>query len=573
MENKPFDLQSPIKIASEYGGNKQKIAQASKMGLVDPTAALLAGMFIDRMRSAQQAEMTPQQTVADKVFSPQPPPPPPGAMPQGAPPQGGPPQGGPPRGGPPMPTGGAPMPPPPPPQGGPPMGMAGGGLMSIPVPDAMFDEPDNGGYANGGMVAFASAGDVRLKRLKQQYDDAVTNKASAETVNNLARQINNFQQDEGAAPGKGIDLAGIPQTPYFNRLAGAPQVRDALGALGKFASNYNDNPYGVKAPAVDATTPAAAPQAVAPQAAAPAAAPAVIPTAPRTTAAVVAPQMGRRNPKAAAAATTPPKADAAAAAAAPVAPEKTPEEYRTAGIKEFENMAGAAPSKYADMERARQEAVLKGGKDQKKQDMWEALTQFGLNLASNKSPSFLQAVGEAGNATLPSIREAAKERKADELAASKGLAETENKDYDRKLSRLAAGVQMGDKDAMFAWDKAKAAKAEELTRLGWKQDAIRDQIRRDFDLKLEGMRGANAVRVAGITAADRGALTEGQRATLYNQVSDDVDKIALNSVGKNKLTPAQIDTMKMQRYAKAIAAATGGGGGATVQYDAKGNRI
>ena len=30
METKPFDLQSPIKIASEYGGNKQKIAQASK---------------------------------------------------------------------------------------------------------------------------------------------------------------------------------------------------------------------------------------------------------------------------------------------------------------------------------------------------------------------------------------------------------------------------------------------------------------------------------------------------------------------------------------------------------------
>jgi hypothetical protein len=53
---------------------------------------------------------------------------------------------------------------PPPPQEmpQPEMGMAAGGLTTLPVPDAMFDEPTNGGfddgYAGGGMVAFAAGG-------------------------------------------------------------------------------------------------------------------------------------------------------------------------------------------------------------------------------------------------------------------------------------------------------------------------------------------------------------------------------------------------------------------------------
>ena len=151
---KPFSLQAPEDIAKEYGGNKQKIAQAMQTGLVDPTAGTLAGMFIDRMRSAQMQEGAQQPSVAQQVFAPPAPPappmggmgPPPGAPPMGAPPMGGgmppaPPMGAPPMGG---------MPP-----GAPPMGMADGGLAMLPVPDNMFDEPMDGEYANGGIVSFA----------------------------------------------------------------------------------------------------------------------------------------------------------------------------------------------------------------------------------------------------------------------------------------------------------------------------------------------------------------------------------------------------------------------------------
>ncbi len=168
--SKPFSLQSPEQIAKEYGGNKQKIAQAMQMGIVDPTAGTLAGMFIDRMRSAQVQEAANPPTVAQQVFAPPPPPGMPPGPPMGAPPQGGPPA--PPMGGmPPAPPMGGGMPPAPP-MGAPPappMGMADGGLAALPIPDQMFDEPTNGGfddgYANGGIVAFARGDEVDYEKI------------------------------------------------------------------------------------------------------------------------------------------------------------------------------------------------------------------------------------------------------------------------------------------------------------------------------------------------------------------------------------------------------------------------
>ena len=48
METKAYKIQAPEQIAKDYGGNKQKIAEAMTLGVVDPTAGTLAGMFIDR---------------------------------------------------------------------------------------------------------------------------------------------------------------------------------------------------------------------------------------------------------------------------------------------------------------------------------------------------------------------------------------------------------------------------------------------------------------------------------------------------------------------------------------------
>ena len=152
-------MQSPEQIAKDYGGNKQKIAEAMQMGILDPTAGTLAGMFIDRMRSAAQQEAAPQQTVAQQTFAPPAPPAPPaglGATPQAAamPPMNAtPPMGAVPPQEMPMMAEGGMVPP----------YASGGGLSDMPLPDGMFDEPSNGGfgdgYAGGGLVAFA-AGDM-----------------------------------------------------------------------------------------------------------------------------------------------------------------------------------------------------------------------------------------------------------------------------------------------------------------------------------------------------------------------------------------------------------------------------
>ena len=215
METKAFGIQSPESLAKEYGGNKQKIARAVQLGILDPTAAVLAGMFIDRVRNAAQEEQGPQTTVAQQVLGGQPP----------APPQG-------------------------PPQAGlqaaapPPMRMAYGGqvgvsnnqlpapamergLDGIPIPDNMFD------YAGGGMVAFGSGGDVQrfqtgnlvqapttefflLQRLLQS---AIANNASPEKIAEIQAALNAASSKTAApaaapiatppAAGEGMRKSGI----------------------------------------------------------------------------------------------------------------------------------------------------------------------------------------------------------------------------------------------------------------------------------------------------------------------------------------------------------------------------
>ncbi len=183
METKPFSMQSPEQIAKDYMGNKQKIAAAAQMGTVDPTAAVLAGMFIDRMRSAQMQEQMPARTVAQDVLSPPPQmgvgAPPPGMPPMGAPPMGAPPAG--PMGGMGAPAGLGALPPGPPAMGAPPMGMAEGGLVDLLVPSDTFPDAN---YAGGGIVAFNAAGPVVAPPAEEE--EAPADPYSAENLYGLS---------------------------------------------------------------------------------------------------------------------------------------------------------------------------------------------------------------------------------------------------------------------------------------------------------------------------------------------------------------------------------------------------
>jgi len=96
-----MEMVSPEKVAEAYGGDKARIAQAARMGVIDPTTAVMAGMFIDRIRGAAAEERAPKTSVAQDVMQ------------------------------------------------GPTMEA---GIASLPVPERE--------YAGGGIVAFADGGDV-----------------------------------------------------------------------------------------------------------------------------------------------------------------------------------------------------------------------------------------------------------------------------------------------------------------------------------------------------------------------------------------------------------------------------
>jgi hypothetical protein len=158
METKPFSMQSPEQIAKFFGGDRNKILEALQSGALrtiipppyDSTLALAAVDWSDRTRAAMQAGQAPQQTVFQKMFSPTPPAPMApaglGATPEAAQMQAP-----------------APVPEMPAP------GMAMGGLTSLPVPDDMFDEPSNGSYAGGGLIAFGPGGST--SGISDLYDD------------------------------------------------------------------------------------------------------------------------------------------------------------------------------------------------------------------------------------------------------------------------------------------------------------------------------------------------------------------------------------------------------------------
>ena len=383
---KPFSIQSPENIAKEYGGNKQKIAQAMQLGVVDATAGVLAGMFIDRMRSAQMQEQAPQATVAQQVL---------GAAPQAAPAGG---LGATPQAAPPMapqmaaPPEAAMAPPQEAPMGEAPMGMAEGGIVGLDVPEGMFNEPSNGGfndgYAGGGLVAFAGGGDADLDKFRRAIiqQESGGRYGVANTEGSGAMGIGQIMPDTARALAKRL---GLPYRPDL--LAGTSKeaqqyqttltneaTREAFdygkGDVNKAAAYYFAGPdkskWGEKTRKYQS-------------------------------------DIGRRL-------------GADTGEAAVVERDLGTAEGQVATV---EDIFGRLQKRFGQSEeekaargklRARAEEMASDENYEKsrKEDMWATLAEIGFNMASSKSPYLLQAVGEAAAAALPNARADKKERKA-----------------------------------------------------------------------------------------------------------------------------------------------------------------
>jgi len=208
---------TPAQVAESYGYNKQRIAAAVQAGVIDPTVGLMAGMLIDKARSAAAEEQAPQTTVAQDIMAPVAPamPPMPGAIPQqgvspvasAAPPQ----------------AVAAPMSAPAAPTAQPVMRAAAGGLAELSVPDYMFDE---NAYRGGGVVAFQVGGatnvgdmeDYELRLIARSIDDP--RKEEAATELRLREEAAEVRRREGQGT-----------TYYGGRDSVFPEMPDISGAL------------------------------------------------------------------------------------------------------------------------------------------------------------------------------------------------------------------------------------------------------------------------------------------------------------------------------------------------------
>jgi hypothetical protein len=517
MAGKPFSIQAPESIAKEYGGNKQRIAQAVQSGLIDPTAAVLAGMFIDRMRSAQIQEQAPTQTVAQQVMAP---PAPPAAPTMGAP------------AAPPM---GAPAAPPGMAMGG----YAGGGLDALDVPEFMFDEPTNGGfddgYAGGGMVAFQVGGDVREERKRQLRAKMRVAPTTAE-YNELRAQLESMEkrgptraeleardsERDAFRPATTIATRPHPGVPQARYTGEAPEPLFTLPQRDAFTpttiSSTRPHPglpqasYVDGGPSVDReallalSVPPARP--TLPPARYVDGGPSVdreallalsVPPARPT----LSPARGGVPPGGLAAIT--PTSPTAPVAPTPEAKAMTPEEY----MEMYKRMSGgdaAQPYRERQMKMLEETLSPEAGAKSKEEAKWMALTQLGASLAASKSPYFLQAVGEATQAALPGLAASKKERKIEinqalqAAAANEGLTRQEQRDYAK------AGLDL------FSQSEERRLKIQELLdNKEYRQAALEFQKYEANLQHLDRMAGVRAQLAVGMRPTDTQFLADFQK--------------------------------------------------------------
>jgi len=471
-----FDLQSPEFIAKEYGGNKQKIAQAMQTGIIDPTSGLLAGMFIDRMRSAQAAEAGPQQTVAQQVFAPP-------QAPQGMPPQGGAPQGG---------LGG--MPPPgmggPPPQGAmtsPPMQ----GLTDMPIPDQMFDEGAPS-MAGGGLVAFAGGGDVDY----DSFYNAIVGQESggrygvANTEGSGALGLGQIMPDTARALAKKL---GLPYDP--SKLAGTDEASQEYQNALTDAAVKEAWEYGKGDPAEAAKYYFAGPNKKGWKG---------------KTAKYAQDILGRlgRPAEAAAGATQPITTEEAVTGLDTLSPGVA-SDY----IAQRKAMVPRDTSRRTELmalldEQRSPEAM----KAQKEQDMWSMLAQVGFGTAAGKSGNFLTDLGQAANSALPAAQEAAAARKAQDMELLRQQVELEqvgNADLERDAD---AGTDLYKASIENVLRKDLAMLEDKLRREGMKQDKIQAHLDR-----VEGTKRAWIAYNASKPQVQRAAETHYRAMKLRQQ--------------------------------------------------------
>jgi hypothetical protein len=245
---------------------------------------------------------------------------------------------------------------------------------------------------------------------------------------------------------------------------------------------------------------------------------------------------------------------------------------------------------------------------QKKQDLWSALGQIGFSMAANKSPYFLQSLGEAGAAAIPGMEKAAAARKAEQMQAMQGMASIEtnrnaaNRDVGKGALDLAAAAQKDRQALVEMYQRGEISKAELAAALARSQAEIKAARENNIRTTNATLAGQNAPTdfVNGVNFLAAGMAkdpryknyskeeikAEAVRSFYRSQPGGQaVSQKAVEDINKTYrirlATAKEKDKPDIQaQWDAAIANAFdggggggGGGGGTRIQYDANGKPI
>lgn len=381
----PYSVQSPEDIAKEYGGNKQKIMAAAQAGVVDPTAAVMAGMFIDRMRSAAQQEAagTPT-TVAQDTFAP--PAPPMGGLgamaPQGAPQM--PPQ----------------MPPAQP-------GMPEGGIGQLDFAPAQMAAGGIVGYAEGDKIENLISEILYRESRGRDFAEDGTPLTSPKG----ARYAMQVMPDTARDPGFGVTPAKDDSPEEYNRVGReyAKAMYDRYGGDERAVMvAYNAGP-GVADKWLESGKRMD-----------------VLPKETREYIAGVGQEAPERDIY---------TAEGRAAS--------------LGDLTGFANQyLGSLPREQRDRLAAQIEQDLdpEAREQRKKEDLYFRMAEFGFQLAGSTAPTVLGAISEAAAATMPGVKADADTRKEVVDNALTKLMTLENMDRDQAVQALDLGIKLRSQD-------------------------------------------------------------------------------------------------------------------------------
>jgi hypothetical protein len=227
-------------------------------------------------------------------------------------------------------------------------------------------------------------------------------------------------------------------------------------------------------------------------------------------------------------------------------------------VQQYKDLIGAVPEGEGLKEYKEYLKGLPGELDKrKKEDLWGALTQFGLNLAGSQSPYFLQAAGQAGAQTMPAITGAIKDRRAAEAEARKGRAELDKMTRAEEIKAIEGGAKLySDEETRRAQERAALASANKPTDMrGYVNDYVAAARARGDKETPEAVLGTetylklySAADVRARAALSQAATAETQAQTnLQDRARDNVD----GSLAKNWNSPENKEIRKRQKADRA----------------------